>query len=116
MLLGASLSDKMLDDAARLWIAFADPKELQLAREAWPGKKYQRATLTTIVAARRALDGDGRRVAALDAPAPAAHDGDRRQGAAREVEQQRAGPAPPAARELRAHEDKAERQKGRVWR
>jgi len=41
-----------------LWIVFPDRKELELAREAWPGGLYQQATLTTIEDAAVALRGD----------------------------------------------------------
>lgn len=34
-----------------LWLCFADDDEAQLAAEAWPGKMYRAATLTSIAAA-----------------------------------------------------------------
>ncbi|KAJ8600709.1 hypothetical protein CTAYLR_003919 [Chrysophaeum taylorii] len=49
----ASLSDL----GSELWLAFPDRKELELAREAWPGTMYAAATLTTLEDAATALSG-----------------------------------------------------------
>ena len=46
------------DYGAALWIAFPDRKELELAREAWPGQAFQKATLTTIADAAAVLSGE----------------------------------------------------------
>ena len=43
------------DDAAALWLCFADQGEVDLAREAWPGMLYGAATQTYISAAVKAL-------------------------------------------------------------
>jgi hypothetical protein len=43
------------DDAAALWLCFADQGEADLAREAWPGTLYGAATQTYISAAVKAL-------------------------------------------------------------
>uniref|UniRef100_A0A7S3JY64 DUF1995 domain-containing protein n=1 Tax=Aureoumbra lagunensis TaxID=44058 RepID=A0A7S3JY64_9STRA len=40
-----------------LWLAFPDRKELELATEAWPGRAYQKCTLTTIEDAASVLAG-----------------------------------------------------------
>ena len=45
-----------------LWLAFPDRKELELAREEWPGASYAKATLTTLEDAAEVprLRGQGR--------------------------------------------------------
>ena len=40
-----------------LWLAFPDRKELELAREEWPGAAYAKATLTTLEDAAEVLSG-----------------------------------------------------------
>ena len=40
-----------------LWLAFPDRKELELAREEWPGASYAKATLTTLEDAAEVLSG-----------------------------------------------------------
>ena len=40
-----------------LWLAFPDRKELELAREEWPGGMYDKATLTTLEDAAEVLSG-----------------------------------------------------------
>ena len=40
-----------------MWLAFPDRKELELARDEWPGAAYERATLTTLEDAAEALTG-----------------------------------------------------------
>lgn len=49
------LTDELGDS---LWVLFPDRKELELARDAWPGEAYRRATLTTIEDAATALSGE----------------------------------------------------------
>lgn len=43
------------DDAAAMWLCFADEGEAQLAQEAWPGAMYGEATNTYIAAAVKAV-------------------------------------------------------------
>lgn len=40
-----------------LWLAFPDRKELELAREEWPGQAYAKATLTTLEDAAEVMSG-----------------------------------------------------------
>ena len=44
-----------------LWLAFPDRKELELAREEWPGGMYDKATLTTLEDAAEVLSGSSDR-------------------------------------------------------
>ena len=39
------------EDAASLWLVFADDGEAELAQEAWPGKAFQQCTTTSIASA-----------------------------------------------------------------
>lgn len=45
------------DLGGKLWVAYPDRKELELAREAWPGAAYNVATLTTVEDAAERLSG-----------------------------------------------------------
>ncbi|KAL1496080.1 hypothetical protein AB1Y20_014707 [Prymnesium parvum] len=44
-----------------LWLCFADDGEAELAREAWPGRRYAEVTVTSIAAAVGAVGGDALR-------------------------------------------------------
>lgn len=45
-------------EPSALWLIFADADEARLAKEAWPGRAFQRASVTTIADAVRACGGE----------------------------------------------------------
>mmetsp|Transcript_10607 Transcript_10607/g.35084 ORF Transcript_10607/g.35084 Transcript_10607/m.35084 type:complete len:316 (+) Transcript_10607:1261-2208(+) len=45
-------------DTKSLWLAFPDRRELELAKKAWPGQAFKRATMTTIEDAAATLKGE----------------------------------------------------------
>ena len=45
------LDDSLRNDCgAQCWVVFPDRKEVELARDAWPGKVYQRASVASLAA------------------------------------------------------------------